>query len=112
MHLLRYLKGTSTLGLFSPVSTFLHLCAYSDSDGASCPDTLRSITGYCIFLGGALVFWKSKKQATVSQSSVEAEYRKNPVFHEWTKHLDIDCHLVREQFKKGFLAPQYISGKD
>ncbi|KAL0352360.1 UNVERIFIED_CONTAM: Retrovirus-related Pol polyprotein from transposon RE1 [Sesamum calycinum] len=71
MHLLRYLKGTSTLGRFFTASTSLHLRAYSDSDWASCPDTRWSITGYCIFLGGALVSWKSKKQATVSQSSAE-----------------------------------------
>ncbi|KAL0449783.1 UNVERIFIED_CONTAM: Retrovirus-related Pol polyprotein from transposon RE2 [Sesamum latifolium] len=53
LHLLRYLKGSPHLGLFFPASDTLKLCAYSDSDWASCTVTRRSITGFCVFLGGA-----------------------------------------------------------
>jgi hypothetical protein len=72
---LRYLKGTSHFGLRLYHSSSHDLIAYSDADWAGCPDTRKSTSGFCVFLGDNLVSWSSKLQATVSRSSAEAEYR-------------------------------------
>ncbi|KAL0438668.1 UNVERIFIED_CONTAM: Retrovirus-related Pol polyprotein from transposon RE1 [Sesamum latifolium] len=72
LHLVRYLRGCPDRGLFFSASNSLVLTAYCDANWASCTDSRRSLTGYCIFLGDALVSWKTKKQATVARSTAEA----------------------------------------
>nr|KYP45329.1 Retrovirus-related Pol polyprotein from transposon TNT 1-94 [Cajanus cajan] len=140
---LRYLKGCPGKAIFFSRSSSLQLMDFSDADWGGCPDTRRSVSGYCFFLGHSLISWRSKKQLTVARSSSEAEYRAlasascelqwlsyllfdlhvtcskaavlycdnqsalhivaNPVFHERTKHLEIDWHVVRERCNSGLM---------
>ncbi|RVW39753.1 Copia protein [Vitis vinifera] len=48
---------------------------YSDADWAGNIIDRRSTSGYCSFVWGNLVTWRSKKQSVVARSSAEAEYR-------------------------------------
>ncbi|KAM1794461.1 hypothetical protein ACFX11_034934 [Malus domestica] len=71
--ILRYLKGSVGHGIIMKKST--QITGYCDADWAGNSIDCRSTMGYCTFMGGNLVTWKSKKQAVVARSSAEAEYR-------------------------------------
>ncbi|KAK1697903.1 hypothetical protein QYE76_014600 [Lolium multiflorum] len=75
--ILRYVKATLTTGLLlrPPSGDPGLLSAFSDADWAGSPDDRRSTGGYAIFYGGNLVAWSARKQATVSRSSTESEYK-------------------------------------
>ncbi|XP_021717923.1 uncharacterized protein LOC110685704 [Chenopodium quinoa] len=73
--ILRYIQGTIGHGLHLYPSPPMNLITYTDADWGGCPDTRRSTSGYCCFLGDNLISWSSKRQPTLSKSSAEAEYR-------------------------------------
>ena len=147
--IIRYLKISSTHGLFFPKTSSLQLMAYSDVDWVGCPDTRRSTTDWCISLSDTLISWKCKKQYRVSKSSTKVEYRSmsyacaefvwlcslldqlgfsqptstrlhadntsaiqivaNPVFHERIKHIEVNCHYIREAMTNNVISLPYIS---
>jgi histone deacetylase 1/2 len=73
--ILRYLRGTISLGLRLSKSSSTVVSAFSDADWAGCPDDRRSTGGFSVYVGSNLVSWNARKQATVSRSSTEAEYK-------------------------------------
>lgn len=146
--ILCYLKGAPGRGILYKNHGHTRIECFSDSDWAGSKADRRSTTGYCVFVGGNLVSWKSKKQNVVSRSSAESEYRamaqsiceimwinqlltevglktsmlaklwcdnqaalhiaSNPVFHDRTKHIEIDCHFVREKIQQGLISTGFV----
>lgn len=94
--ILRYIKGTLSHGLQLTRGKIDSLTAYSDADWGGCPDTRRSTSGYCVFLGPNLISWSAKRQQTVSRSSCEAEYKAvaNAVAElSWIRNLLLELHI-------------------
>lgn len=73
--ILRYIHGTLNLGLQIRRSNSMLVSAFSDADWAGDIDDRRSTGGFAVFLGPNLISWTARKQATVSRSSTEAEYK-------------------------------------
>ncbi|KAL0641351.1 hypothetical protein Bca4012_102606 [Brassica carinata] len=150
--ILMYLNGSPDQGVWMGCNGSTEVVGYCDADWAGDRADRRSTTGYCTFIGGNLVTWKSKKQKVVSCSSAEAEYRamlkltnelvwikgilkhleidqatpmtmhcdnqaaihiaSNSVFHERTKHIEVDCHKVRQMIILGVILPCYTRSED
>lgn len=129
-------------------SLILILKNFMDATWASCPDTRRSTSANCMFLGLSMLSWKFKKQQIASHSSTESEYRSmemvvwdiiwfvnllkdlqapqsqpiafycdstaaihianNAVFHERTKHVEFDSHIVRDKIVSRLIKTLHV----
>lgn len=76
-----------------PESNNTSLVAYGDNDWIGDLDVRHSMTGTCLFFTRNLVTWLSKKQPTISRSSVEAEYR---VLAQTTSEVHWCCYILRD----------------
>ena len=74
--IIRYLKGTIdfVLNFLCANDENPQAIGHSDADWTGDLDTRRSTSGYVFQIGKSTVSWCSKRQATVSKSTTEAEY--------------------------------------
>ncbi|XP_045831137.1 uncharacterized mitochondrial protein AtMg00810-like [Trifolium pratense] len=72
--ILRYLKGTTSYGLWYERGKGEELVGWSDSDYAGDIDDRRSTFGYVFMIGTKAVSWSSKMQPIVTLSTTEAEF--------------------------------------
>ncbi|XP_050889236.1 uncharacterized mitochondrial protein AtMg00810-like [Lathyrus oleraceus] len=94
--ILRYVQGILHFGIHLSPSPITKLISYTDVDWGGCPDTIRSTSGYWVFLGDNLISWSSKRQPTLSRSNAEAEYRgvTNVVSEScWIHNLLLELHF-------------------
>uniref|UniRef100_A0A803QFR2 Reverse transcriptase Ty1/copia-type domain-containing protein n=1 Tax=Cannabis sativa TaxID=3483 RepID=A0A803QFR2_CANSA len=76
--------------------------------------SLANITCEIIWLHNILTdFSISSSQPTTIHCDNQAAIHisKNAVFHEGTKHVDIDCHIVREQVNKNHIKLSYVPSR-
>ena len=74
-HILCYLKEVLGREILYKKHGHTRIECFSEADWARSKKDRRSTSGYCVFFGGNLISWKSKKQSVVSRSSAESEYR-------------------------------------
>jgi hypothetical protein len=72
--IIRYVNDTLPYGIWYSWETNLVVAGYSDADWARNAEDRKSISGGCFYVGNNLVAWMSKKQASISLSTAEAEY--------------------------------------
>uniref|UniRef100_A0A2N9HG58 Integrase catalytic domain-containing protein n=1 Tax=Fagus sylvatica TaxID=28930 RepID=A0A2N9HG58_FAGSY len=128
LRILRYLKGTLFHGLHFSSQSSLTLQAYSDADWAGDPTDRRSTTGTeaeyraladttaeLLWLRWLLQDLGIDCSTAVpihcdNRSAIQIAH--NDVFHERTKHIEIDCHFVRHHLLQGTLQLRSVSSQD
>ncbi|CAN1170498.1 Retrovirus-related Pol polyprotein from transposon TNT 1-94 [Linum perenne] len=75
VRILRYLKQSPGKGIQFKKDSKRGISVYTDASWAGELTNRKSTTGYCSYVWGNLVTWRSKKQNVVARSSAEAEYR-------------------------------------
>ena len=61
MRVLTYMKSCPGKGLVYKKHGHVHISGYSDSGYADDQGDRKSTTGYCTFVGGNMLTWRSKK---------------------------------------------------
>ncbi|RVX15410.1 Retrovirus-related Pol polyprotein from transposon RE1 [Vitis vinifera] len=116
--ILRYLNGTTDLGIVLKPSETMNLVGFYDADWGSDVDDRRSTSGHCVFLGKSLSLL-SELQTKMTMVPViwcdnisTVSLLANPVLHSKTKHMELDLYFVREKVMERKLVVNHVPTGD
>jgi hypothetical protein len=100
---------------------------YVDADWAGNISDKISTSGFMFSFGSAAVTWSSKKlrkllgdlglhvdrQVVIYCDNLSSiQLARNPVFHAWTKHIEVHYHFIREKVLVGEIDLIYVNTED
>ncbi|GJT22210.1 7-deoxyloganetin glucosyltransferase-like protein [Tanacetum coccineum] len=118
---LRYIKLCPGQGIYFSAFNKLELTTYCDSDWASCQTTRRSSTeaeadstceiSWLKCLLHDLGINIPTPSLVMCDNASTIALANNPVQHARTKHIEIDCHFVRDKIRQGHIKPIFVSSQ-
>ncbi|RVW22230.1 Retrovirus-related Pol polyprotein from transposon RE2 [Vitis vinifera] len=104
IRILRYIKSTPGQGVLYENRGHTQVVGYTDADWAGSPTDRRSTSG--------LRFGKDEQMKLICDNQAALHIASNPVFHERTKHIEVDCHFIREKIASGCVATSFVNSND
>ena len=59
-----------------------------------------------------LRYGKDEQMKLIYDNQAALHISSNPVFHERTKHIEVDCHFIREKITSGCITTSFVNSND